>query len=276
MYIINLTTTSGRLDLCSATVWSLLEQSLTPGQINIWISRDAYLADEGISNDPYWVEKFNGIRNIIKVNYVKNTGPYRKIIPALRKATDEDILIYADDDVIYARGWLEKMINCYINYNGNNVVATRIRYKKKNFLSLYQSYNMFEVCNKTQIFEKDFIITGVGGCVLAKKHLKSTLMNLEQYNELAPKTDDLWISKIIELSGTSVVCCSEALMDVQEITHGKNALNHENTLKSTGGLIYKVSTKIFFKICGYLGVSLSNNDKSMRKIDDFFKTFKWN
>ena len=43
--ILNLTTTCGRLDLCSATLWSLVNQSLVPDQINLWISKEPYMAD---------------------------------------------------------------------------------------------------------------------------------------------------------------------------------------------------------------------------------------
>ena len=49
MLTVNLTTTHSRLHLCSATVWSLMNQSLKPDFIVLWVSRDSYLSDEGIS-----------------------------------------------------------------------------------------------------------------------------------------------------------------------------------------------------------------------------------
>ncbi|HFE8951921.1 TPA: glycosyltransferase family 2 protein, partial [Klebsiella pneumoniae] len=100
--ILNLTTTCGRLDLCSATLWSLVNQSLVPDQINLWISKEPYMADEGIKTLPNSIIKLIECNDRIKVHYTENTGPYRKIIPALRNCTDEDILVYADDDVIYS------------------------------------------------------------------------------------------------------------------------------------------------------------------------------
>ena len=60
--ILNLTTTCGRLDLCSATLWSLVNQSLVPDQINLWISKEPYMADEGIKTLP------NSIIKLIECN----------------------------------------------------------------------------------------------------------------------------------------------------------------------------------------------------------------
>lgn len=78
MLTVNLTTTHSRLHLCSATVWSLMNQSLKPDFIVLWVSRDSYLSDEGIKQTPDFVQKFNTINNIIVVNYVSNTGPIGK------------------------------------------------------------------------------------------------------------------------------------------------------------------------------------------------------
>ena len=59
-----------------------------------------------------WVNELNKIHDIVSVHFVhNNTGPYRKIFPALINSVDDDILIYADDDVIYGANWLSELIN---------------------------------------------------------------------------------------------------------------------------------------------------------------------
>ncbi|MFG1172062.1 glycosyltransferase family A protein [Erwiniaceae bacterium CAU 1747] len=271
MYSINITTTSGRLSLCSATVWSLINQTFTPDAINIWISHEAYLADRGIQEIPAWVDYFNSLKNIIKIHYVKNTGPYRKIIPALREAHPEDVLIYGDDDVIYDSMWLETLIKAYIKNNGRHVVAARIRTKEKNILGFNKSYHLYGLSTTETNFSKGFIITGVGGCVIAKKHIRPELLELDDYLNLAPKTDDLWISKIIELSGTVVTSVPLAMNYVQEIKHENNALSHINVVANMRNtFLGRMSVKFYNRILGYLGYPLSNNDLCMNKIDSFF------
>ncbi len=138
MISINLTTTYSRLDLCSATLWSLLHQSLLPERINLWISNQPYMADEGITELPSWIRELNNIHDIIRIHYVENIGPYRKFIPALRTCTNDDIIVYVDDDVIYARNWFEGLLSTFEKYGRKYVVASRVREKSSIFLGNYK------------------------------------------------------------------------------------------------------------------------------------------
>ncbi|WP_017803473.1 glycosyltransferase [Winslowiella toletana] len=275
MYNLNLTTTRGRLDLCSATVWSLIHQTFTPDTIIIWVSREPYMSDEGINEYPGWLPEINRIKNIVKIVHVRNTGPYRKIIPALRAAELDDVLIYADDDVIYGSMWLETLLKSYHQHQGKHVIAARIRVKSKNVLGFDKSYNHYKICATPTNFTANFIITGVGGCVIARRHVRRELLNIDAFIEVAPKTDDLWISKIIELSGTTVTCSPEAMDHVLEINHSNNALSHSNTIISLQHtLINKIVRKIYYIMMGYFGFAISNNDTAMKKINAFFKLRK--
>ncbi|HAT1569396.1 TPA: glycosyltransferase [Kluyvera cryocrescens] len=271
MNSINITTTSNRLDLCSATIWSILHQSLLPDRINLWVSHEEYMADKGISAIPVWVKELNNIHDIIHVHYVDNIGPYRKIIPALRIASNEDILVYADDDVIYDHQWYESLISTFLRFEQKYIVASRVRIKKKNIFGVLQSYNMFNVCNSDMLLTKDYIVTGVGGCVIKKEHVKDDLLYLDDFKYLVPKTDDIWLSKIFELSCSSVYCISSSLTYIQEISHSNNALNQTNNIIPVGGILKKNMLKIKNRMFGYLGVAASNNDLAIRKTEQFFK-----
>lgn len=111
MISINLTTTKSRLYLCSQTVWSLANQSKKVDQIVVWVSSTPYLSDEGITEEPEWAQKIRQTGTNLVFKWVKNTGPYRKLFPALQAATEEDILIYADDDAIYNEMWAETLLD---------------------------------------------------------------------------------------------------------------------------------------------------------------------
>lgn len=271
MIIVNLTTTSSRLELCSATIWSMIHQELLPDRIDLWISKNGFMSDQGINELPSWIDEINRINKIINVNFVDNTGPYRKIIPALLRSNDEDILVYADDDVIYGAQWLKLLITPFMENNGEYIVSSRVRLKKKNIFGNYQSYNRYPLCYSESILKRDFIITGVGGCVLQKKHIKENLLKINAYADIAPRTDDLWISKLLELSNTFVLVCPNAFSCVQEIQHSNNALSQINN----GGLSNRLTfTSLFIKIknkfFGYFGLNKTNNDISMKKINNYF------
>jgi len=47
-----------------------------------------------------------------------NTGPYRKLIPALREAEPDDLIVTADDDIFSGRDWLQGLIKAYVQPRG--------------------------------------------------------------------------------------------------------------------------------------------------------------
>lgn len=271
MLTVNLTTTHSRLHLCSATVWSLMNQSLKPDFIVLWVSRDSYLSDEGIKQTPDIVQKFNTINNIIVVNYVSNTGPYRKIIPALRKGNHSDIMVYADDDVIYGYDWLKTLVDCFNRYDRKCVVASRVRIIDKNIFGSTKSYSSFDISTSEEKYNERFIITGVGGAILTKDLIDSQYLNDDSFIVVAPKTDDIWISKIIELSGTSVVSCPQALSQVHEIQHSNSSLSSQNTLFSKQYGPFKYFVKLQERIFSYFGLLNTNNDKSLKNTNIHFQ-----
>jgi len=281
MLIVNITTTSKRLQLCSATVLSLTQQSLLPEKIIVWISKEPYLSDEGILEVPQWIKNINELlkindnsfHDLIEFRYTENTGPYRKIVPILREINSSslnDTIVYADDDVIYGIDWLKKMVKLFNDNQGLYVVAPRVRVIKKNIFNVNKSYNLFPISTRSEIIGTDFIITGVGGCVLSRKHIDTNFLLLNDFLDIAPTTDDIWISKIIELSGSKVLTCPSALIDVQEISHCNDALNLINTLQNNRKKYFNILLKILVRVKSYFGVSLSTNDANLKKVNIFF------
>ncbi|KQN43812.1 hypothetical protein ASE93_18285 [Serratia sp. Leaf50] len=220
------------------------------------------------------MSELNSLKNIIHVRFVNNTGPYRKIIPALQSSNDDDILVYADDDVIYGYDWLDKLISCFEKYNGEYVVASRARVVTQNLLGIRKSYNSYPIAKGEAHLTKDFIITGVGGAVLMRKHIKSELLLDNQYLVIAPKTDDLWISKLIELSGCSVMPCPQALENVLEIQHSNFSLSSTNTLFQKDYGLLKILFKVRDKVFSYFGLLKTNNDICYEKINAYFGKIK--
>ncbi|WP_233458024.1 glycosyltransferase family protein [Enterobacter asburiae] len=276
MISINLTTTSSRLGLCSATVWSLINQKKKPDRIVLWISKEAYLSDDGVKNIPEWVYDLNRIVDIIDVRFVENTGPYRKIINALIEAEPSDVLVYADDDVIYGELWLDILLNAFYANKESIAVASRIRLTKKNIIGKMQSYSQYNVCLEKKIFNNGYIITGVGGCVLNKNMIKESLLTNKDYISLAPRTDDIWISKILELSNTKVEACPDALNYVQEIMHKNNALSLLNTYQfKNNNIVFILLHKASQRILSYFGMQKTNNDLSIKKVSSYFNKIKF-
>lgn len=266
---VNITTTNNRLNLCSQTVWSLLNQSVLPGKVMIWVSKEAYLIDKGIDREPDWVANLNKIRNIIEFRWTTNIGPYRKLFPALDEADEDQIIVYADDDTIYKENWLNLLTTKFQEHNEEKIVASRVRINKRNLLGQYKTYMLWPISQEEVELYKDYLITGVGGAILKKSHIKESLLRNRDYLTICPKTDDLWISEIIARSGTPVLAYPKAMREILFIKHD-HSLSKQNTATSKG-FIGKTLNKIKINTLGQWGISICNNDKSFKRIRSYFE-----
>lgn len=266
---VNITTTNNRLDLCSQTVWSLLNQSVLPKKIVIWVSKEAYLIDKGIDKEPAWAQKLNLIRDIIEFKWTANTGPYRKLFPALAEATDEQIIVYADDDTIYKENWLKLLSDKFQEHQEEKIVASRVRLSKRNIFGRHKTYMLWPVSKKEIELDRDYLITGVGGVILKKKHIKDAFVKNQDYLKVCPKSDDFWISEIITRSQTPVLVYPEAMREILLIKH-EYGLERQNTLVSHS-LAGKAFDRVKINTLGRLGVPICNNDISFKRIKKYFK-----
>jgi len=264
---LNITTTHNRLHLCAQTVWSFLNQTLLPTKINIWVSKEPYLIDKGIQEEPAWARELRKINDIIEFRWTENTGPYRKLFPALQATSEDTILVYADDDTIYKSRWLEKLIGKFNAHDGKYVVASRCRELGKPSWAGKKSYMLLSLVRKEKVLQENFLVTGVGGVVLRASHIAEEFWSNTDFLRVCPKTDDVWISKILEKSGSSVVTCPEANEELLFIEHSF-ALSHTNKLKSRG--LRKQLNKLKVQTLGRWGFPVCNNDHAIRAVDSYF------
>ncbi|MFC0710770.1 glycosyltransferase [Azorhizophilus paspali] len=266
---VNITTTCNRLHLCSQTVWSLLNQSSLPFKIVIWVSKEAYLIDQGIDREPGWVRDLNRIRNLVEFRWTANTGPYRKLFPALAEASDDQIIVYADDDTIYKENWLKLLTSKFREHREEKIVASRVRISKRNFFGYHKTYMLWPISQQEIELDSDYLITGVGGVILKRKHIKEDFLNNRDYLTVCPKSDDFWISEIIARSRTPVLACPEAMREILFIKH-EHGLERQNTLVSNN-LIGKALNKFKINTLGQIGIPVCNNDKSFKRVKNYFK-----
>lgn len=275
MILVNLTTTSTRLDLCSATLWSLVNQNIDREYIvNLWVSKDAYLSDNGITETPQFVHKINIVKNIVRIRYTDNIGPYRKLIPCIRETSDEDIIVYADDDVVYGQNWLSLLILDFESSNREMVIASRVRVFEKNIFGVNKGYSFSKIVYDGKVLSSDFIITGVGGVVISRKFFSDELIMNDDFIFIAPKTDDVWFTKIINISNISVKVCVEALDECYELSHDKYSLCSQNTTRKNYSGLYSKLDSLWGRLISYFGFCSNNNDLAKKKVDEYFENNK--
>lgn len=90
--IVSLTTHKERINYIHYVLDSLYTQTMRPSAIHLYVTRGEYQAYPSV------LDKFRPWLNIIEV---EELGSYKKFIPALQNARENDLIISLDDDFIY-------------------------------------------------------------------------------------------------------------------------------------------------------------------------------
>src|SRR5947209_81082 len=88
--LITLTTTHRRIALVHKVLESICCQSRPADEIHLFVSKEGYLRDEGIREIPPELLRVAKV-NDVRIHYVPNTGPYRKLLPILKERWQDDV-----------------------------------------------------------------------------------------------------------------------------------------------------------------------------------------
>ena len=143
------------------------------------------------------------LEQMLKINqkrfnltYVKNTGPYRKIIPVLNEVYEyhpsdfyKTLIVTADDDTAYPPYWLQRLYDsyrlhrCVIGFRGRSIKL------ENNLLTSYKKWER-QIGDNTSLFS---VPTGKDGVLYSPISLNPDVLNIAAAQQLAPKADDLWL-----------------------------------------------------------------------------------
>lgn len=266
--IVTLTSTSSRLPVLRHTLISLFDQQCKADRIVLCISKEPYLIDEGIQKVPAWLSAM-AENNQVDIRWTENTGPYRKLLPVFRGATEDDWIITCDDDVIYGPDWLNSLVET-ARQNPSAIVCGRARRPAKNPWKQRQSYLNWQVVPLGSKGE-DLLPIGIAGVLYRKPLLNPEIMNSDDFKTLAPKQDDLWFHLARKVMGTEVVVSPEAGKHVFPI-EAPGALSGTNaTIKVSGWdrLFSAVFDRLVFKIKAYMGFPVCGNDLVIKRLDNY-------
>lgn len=248
-------------------------QSRLPDQINLWVSKEPYLRDKGIAQSESIDQLIGSLpaesRSRVSVRWVPNTGPYRKLIPMLREAGRDDVIVTADDDIFYGRDWLSGLLAAYEDAGGKPVAA-RVRTKRINFLGKKTSYLFWNLINQPKTVQDDFIVTFGGGVVLTRAMFREQDIADDSFLKVAPTADDLWYSKLLRLNHNEVVVVPSLLKELNFIQHNDGLTNHN--WPKVVSLFHKIRLRVWDRLAGFMGVAVCGNDVAYGEIDRYFSS----
>ncbi len=190
---ISITSIFKNQDILLQTLQSILNQTRKPDKIFLYLSEESYILDDGFKNKKITnlkLLKYINENSIIDLKWVKNTGPYRKLLPLLKDKWVEDcIIITVDDDTVYDTHLIENLINdyydqrCVIGYRGFTPAFDKIEnfdYSKRNHLQNLFLYNF---------------LTGKGGILYKPEFFHKTqnlIFNDTIFLDKCHIADDIW------------------------------------------------------------------------------------
>ena len=260
---VSVTTTNRRLGLFFYGLQSLVRQNYEEFKIVINLSKEAYLFDDGIDSIPDWMEGKN-----VQVNFVENTGSYRKLVPLIENVGEEDIVVTADDDMLYSKQWLSKIVKEAGKYP-DSIVCGGARHIKKNIFGRLQNYSSWRhsVAPETAM---DLIPLGGFGAAYRKKLVDLNFITDAAFREYAPTADDLWFRIASMRKNVCIHVDPDIAQGNARITHemGLDQVNFRTKQKPKGFLARAVS-QLKLEFCSYFGIRLSKNDCAWKAATDY-------
>jgi len=181
---------------------SICEGSLHPNHIFLHLSTAAFGHDEGVSEVPEFVLKYP-----VKICWGENHGPYRKLLPTLRKFWNKPdyMVVTCDDDWIYPSFWLERMVEaaelhtdkciCYaarrIAVGGDGKIRPYVEWE-----NLRSSYGLTQADR--------VLALGGHGVLYRPRFFNSEIFDVQKAFEVAQFCDDFWFSGQLCKRGVSV------------------------------------------------------------------------
>lgn len=177
------------------TLNSIINQTVIPDEIFLYLSEDPYLLDSGFKNKTITDKQLNQFiesNPLIKITWTKNTGPYRKLLPLLEENFDKDCLIITiDDDTQYNNTMIETYIKLFDIHQcqiGARATSMNMEIAKQGKYGQPPQYNVSEISNFN---------TGKGGILYHPSffhRFNEIIFNDEVYNRLCSTGDDIWFN----------------------------------------------------------------------------------
>lgn len=190
--IVSLTSYSKRFYDVHTTIESIMQQSVKPNRIILWLQHD-------MRNMPLPLALKKQMNRGLDIRFCKDIKSYKKLIYTLREFPN-DIIVTIDDDVIYRFDMLENMINSYLEapefIYGNRIKEIGI--KNGNLMP----YNTWKIVKEARKSSLRYMATGVGGVLYPPNKLDIEVLNEENFTTMCPTADDLWFKSMAIKAGT--------------------------------------------------------------------------
>lgn len=192
MAIVSLTSHPGRINIVEKTISTLINQTVRPRKIILWLSEEEFPNRNKDLPRPLIVSQ--NICDFFEIRWVKDDlKPHKKYLYAMQEYREAPIII-VDDDVYYDEHLVEYLLDSYRKFP-DCVSAMRtnlIGFKRDGSIMDYEGWTMgYRVLQDTP--STQLVPTGVGGVLYPPCSLPDEVFEVEAIKENCLFCDDLWL-----------------------------------------------------------------------------------
>lgn len=201
--IVSLTTFPDRIDLVWITISSLMQQTMKPCKIILWLAEEQF-PDKKLPKSLVSLQKRG-----LDIRYCDDLKPHKKYFYTMQKYP-EYFIVTADDDIFYPENHIEQLWKGQEKYP-NAIICHwnhKIRVdKNRNFYP----YNEWKDDEK-RIPSLLNLAVGCNGVLYPPHCLSEKAFQKEVVQKYALYTDDLWLKCMEVLKNCEVVNCNETTL----------------------------------------------------------------
>lgn len=218
--IVSLTTYDKRLDFVYLAIESVLNGSVKPNKIILWLADE--MRDLPIPKNLQRLQK----RGLI-IDYCNDIRSFKKLIPTLCKYP-EACIVTIDDDQIYERNMLKYLLDCH-KQDPHCIPANEIYRARLNSQGRFRYYSEWHI--NYPGYDKSFLNfpIGEGGVFYPPNSFDKEVMNESAFMQLCPKGDDIWFYSMALRNGYPVV--KTATLDIRGCVSIENPKVQSTALK---------------------------------------------
>ena len=200
--IVSLTTYPGRIDQVWKTISSLLNQTLKPKRVILWLAKQ--FPDQQL---PESVQRLTG--RGLEIRYCEDLKSHKKYFEAM-KQFPEEIIVTADDDILYPENHLEKLWKTHLEFPQDVICqwSHRIAFDEQGEFLPYNDWPD----NGREAPSLATLAVGCSGILYPPGAVVKEAFDQEKLQKYALAVDDLWLKCMELLAGTKTVNCNQTIL----------------------------------------------------------------
>lgn len=203
--IVSLTSFPGRIHEVPTTILALLQQTMKPDRITLWLT-----PEEFPKREKELPQRLTRLENYgLEICWGENLRAHTKYFHIMKECP-EDIVITVDDDIHYGCDLIETLY-CSYQKHPDAVSAMRVHlmtWAPDGNLDAYIDWK-YEYCGIRDIPSMWLFATGVGGILYPPHCMHDEIFNMENLKKYSFAADDVWLKFMQIMNCTPVVFCGD-------------------------------------------------------------------